>query len=163
MMLDAERLKHRITYDPATGVFTWRTAPPGRRVGALAGSLDANGYWVIRLDGAIYYAHRLAVLYMTGEWPVATVDHKNEARADNRWTNIRPASWSQNLANRGPNKNNTSGAKGVWWSKRRRKWLAAITVNRKARHLGYFPSVAEASAAYAVAAKRHFGAYARTQ
>ena len=159
-MLDVGRLRELLNYDPETGVFTWRVARKGRFKGSVAGSTDSNGYRTIRLDDVLYLEHRLAVLYMIGEWPKATVDHINGERADNRWTNLREATWSQNLANRSPNKNNTSGAKGVWWNKRRSKWTAAVTVDRKAIHLGYFLTVGSAEAAYKEAAKRYFGEFA---
>ena len=75
-------------------MFTWSST--GRQV-LNAGPL---GYVRVSLDGATYYAHRLAWLYMTGEWPACQIDHKDRDRANNRWSNLRAATRSQNQHNR---------------------------------------------------------------
>jgi hypothetical protein len=84
------------------------------------------------------------------------MDHKNLNRADDRWSNLREATASQNQANILKKSSNTSGAKGVCWRKDSRKWQAQICINGKRRYLGSFDT-REAAAAYAAAAKEHFG------
>ena len=114
-MLTADRLRELLNYDPDTGVFTYRvTRAPRFRPGDMAGHVDVHGYRVIGLDLRIYKAHRLAGLYMTGEWPKHEVDHKNLDKADNRWVNLRPATHGQNRQNIGALKNNWTGCKGVY-------------------------------------------------
>jgi hypothetical protein len=99
-MLTAERLRELLHYDPDTGVFTWLRVKGRRvRVGALSGKANGGGYFQIGVDGRIYYAHRLAWLYVHGEWPVASIDHVNCDRCDNRLANLRPATKAQNAAN----------------------------------------------------------------
>jgi hypothetical protein len=59
------------------------------------------------------------------------VDHINGNGLDNRKCNLRAATESQNLHNRGPQRNNTSGVKGVSWSAQRRRWVAFCRINKK--------------------------------
>lgn len=89
-------------------------------------------------------------------------DHINGNTLDNRRCNLRYATPSQNQANRRKQRNNTSGYKGVTWIKRTQEWRAQIMLNRKRHHLGYFETKEEAAQAYAQAAKKMFGKYART-
>lgn len=160
--LTQARLKELLHYDPETGVFTWIAAPGGRKdlIGRVAGAVNTPGYVVIRCDDKLHLAHRLAWLYVNGEWPSSGLDHINRTRTDNRISNLRVASQHQNGANTSLNRNNKSGVKGVSWSGRRNKWLAQITVNRENTFLGYFSDRNEAAAAYAAAAKQRFGDFA---
>ena len=70
---------------------------------------------------------------MTGGLPKRGLDHANGDGLDNRWCNLRLATYGQNSANAGKRSNNTSGRKGVTWSKRAGKWEAQIQV--AGRHL----------------------------
>lgn len=158
--LTADRLREVLTYDPETGVFRWKVRTSIRvTVGEVAGYLR-DGYRFITIDGRKYRAHRLAWLYMYGVWP-AELDHVNGDRADNRISNLREATRTQNNANTPIRKNNTSGVKGVCWDKRKRKWMAQIRVRGVQRFLGYYETTEEAGEAYAAAAARYFGEFAR--
>ena len=89
------------------------------------------------------------------------VDHEDRNGLNNRRLNIRAATYSQNNANRGKNKNGcTSQYRGVNWCKDKRKFRAGIVVNRKIIHLGMFVSEEEAALAYNASALQHFGAFA---
>jgi HNH endonuclease/AP2 domain len=90
------------------------------------------------------------------------VDHVNKDKLDNRRQNLRLASKSQNARNRGANKNNTSGFKGVSWNKRDNKWQALIRVHLKKKFLGYFDDPTEAAKAYDKAAKELHEEFANT-
>jgi HNH endonuclease len=100
-LLTQERLRSLLDYDPATGAFTWLVDRRGRfaRKGARAGTINGNGYRQISIDCVIYPCARLAVLWMTGRWPKRLVDHHNRDKIDDRWDNLRPATYSQNGAN----------------------------------------------------------------
>jgi len=89
------------------------------------------------------------------------VDHINGNGLDNRECNLRPASRSQNAANRGPQKNNTSGYKGVYWHAKMKKWRAMIMVKPKLKSLGLFDDIKDAANAYNEAAKKYYGNYAK--
>ncbi|WP_439559837.1 HNH endonuclease [Roseinatronobacter sp.] len=161
--LTAERLRHLLDYDLKTGVFTWRVQRGSRvKPGDIAGTPNEKGYIVIRIDGKQYRAHRLAFLHKDGEWPEGKqVDHRNGTHGDNRWDNLRVATPSQNQWNRGQQRNNTSGYRGVSFDKTRRKWVAYIRVNGRSRRLGRFPTARKASAAYEAEAQRIRGEYYR--
>ena len=161
-MLTAGHLREILNYDPETGVWKWiaRTARC-IHIGDVAGSMKGQGYWQIQIDGHNYFAHRLAWLYMTDEWPTCQIDHINLDRADNHWTNLREATASQNRANIRPQINNTSGFKGVSWKKRSNWWETQIEVNGKGIYLGHFDCPAAAHFAYIVAAEKYFGEFAR--
>ena len=88
------------------------------------------------------------------------VDHINQIRNDNQRCNLRIASKSQNMSNRGPTKANTSGYKGVSWIASRRKWQATIQVNYKTSYLGRYNTPEDAARAYNEAALKFFGEFA---
>lgn len=155
-MLTAERLREVLSYDPDTGLLTWRQTLSRRAVaGKVAGSLDNNGYVVVRIDRRIYKAHRLAWFLTTGAWPKTTIDHVNGAPADNRWENLREATYSQNNANRGLTARNKSGFKGVSWHSQNNKWVAHI----RNKYIGSFDSPETAHEAYCEAARAEFGGF----
>src|ERR1019366_3934979 len=115
------RLKEVLRYVPETGLFTWLMKRGSRAAGSVAGTLRSDGYIQIRLDGDAYLGHRLAWFYQTGSWPTPECDHQDLDKTNNRWTNLREATKSQNKANVNRPISNTSGAKGVCWHKKGRK------------------------------------------
>ena len=162
-ILTQDELKTQLHYDPETGIFT-RKLELGRRVkvGDVAGTIDTStGYSRINVNGKIWYAHRLAWLYMTGEMPINQVDHINSNRYDNRLVNLRLATHEENQKNRIKSKNNTSGYKGVTWDVNRNKWMARAMVNRKTYHLGRYDDAEEAYKAYKAFAKLSHGKFYR--
>ena len=89
------------------------------------------------------------------------VDHWDKNGLNNRRHNLRPCSESQNAANRGPSKNNTSGYKGVFGHSTGGQWRAQITIEGVKKHLGLFRTAQDAAVAYDKAANDHFGEFAR--
>jgi hypothetical protein len=159
--LTAERLRELLEYDPETGVFRWLVRTSNRiKVGQIAGCIS-NGYRVIRVDGSMFLAHRLACLYMTGKWPADQIDHRNVVRPDIRWSNLREASSQQNSANRGALRNNKSGLKGAIFEKRSGRWISKIVISGRLTYLGSFDTPEEAHKTYMAAAVRHYGEFAR--
>lgn len=124
--------------------------------------------WIIGGDGYVV-ANRMNMQVrlsrlIAGAGPDEAVDHANMNVLDNRSTNLRIASKSQNGANRGPDRRRagrTSRYKGVCWYSPRSKWAAYIHVNGKTRYLGRFNSEEEAAAAYDAAALEAWGEFAR--
>lgn len=151
-------------YDSASGIFTWLVGGrPNCKIGGRAGSVQNTKYRAISINCQSYLEHRLAWLYVHGEWPKHTIDHINGDRADNRLDNLRAATRSQNQHNRAKDKRNTSGHKGVHWSSQHQKWRARICVNRKTKCLGVFDDVQAAAQAYRRAAAMYHAEYARVE
>lgn len=155
-----DRLKELLYYDPETGVFTWKVSRSGRvKVGQVAGCVDKQGYHVIRIDFVLYRTNRLAYLYVHNELPYM-VDHRNTISSDNRISNLRAATRSQNGANSVLRKDNTSGYKGVYKLKSG-KWAAILRASGSKYCLGVHARIEDAAIAYMNAAIDHFGEFAR--
>lgn len=131
-------LKNTLEYNPLTGKFTSLVNSKARKIGAVLGTISVDGYVVIRFNGKIVPAHRLAFLYMTGEWPPMFVDHIDRDRTNNKWENLRLADWTINNRNRSVQRNNTSGVVGVSWDKISNKWYATICVDGKMIGIGRY-------------------------
>lgn len=165
MTLRAARLRELFDYDPETGAFVRRvTTAPNARAGDVAGTVNRAGYVVFNVDRKVYYAHRLAWLYMMGAWPEKgrDLDHINGDKADNRWSNLRLASRSQNNMNRSRKGSGTSGHRGVYRASPRadgKPWRAAIGRNGRQVSLGYFETFDEAVAARLKAERLHHGEF----
>jgi len=161
-MVTVERIREVLSFEPLTGVFSWKVAPTRSvKVGDVAGNRNARGYIAIKIDRRLYMAHRLAWLYVTGEWPVAGVDHVNGSKTDNRFENLRQATHSENMRNRGAQKNNACGYKGVYFTKKDKRWVANIWLHGKKKYLGEFSTPEDAHAAYCAAAEKYHGEFAR--
>ncbi len=154
-ILTVERLKENLSYNHETGLFTRlpkKTRPD--LAGKIAGTTGDRGVSLIMVDGKVYLAHRLAWLYIYGEWPGKTIDHINGNPSDNRISNLREASNSENLQNQRMAKStNKLGVLGV--HKLGNSFIAQINVNGKKHHLGCFETKELAHDAY-LSAKRKF-------
>jgi hypothetical protein len=160
--LTHERLKELLRYEPLTGEFFWIARGPGRRLAGRAGTIAADGYRRIVIDYVSYVSSHLAWLYVRGEWPSELIDHENLDKSDDRFENLRPASPCQNMQNFGITKRNTSGFKGVsWFSGRPKGWRASISCNGQTYRLGIFQTKDAAAKAYADAATKLHGEFAR--
>jgi hypothetical protein len=89
------------------------------------------------------------------------VDHINGDSLDNRRGNLRICTRSQNQCNRGKTRVGTSGFKGVSWFKGKSRWRAAIRLDGRSKHLGYYDSKVSAAIAYNIAAVQMHGEFAR--
>ena len=151
-----EQLRSYWIYNPETGVFRRRVT------GEPVGSVLPNGYCYLTIDGKKYLAHRVAVAFMTGAWPIVLVDHRNLRKADNRWRNLRQATNRQNQANRRVRKDSRTGLKGVYWHRAGKKWAAKVYREDGSRkHLGLFNCPAAAHFAYVVGAAVEYGDFSR--
>ncbi len=156
--ITAEELRHRVSYAPDTGRFQWLLRNPRyiRQEAERVGRVTDKGYLQITLNKRQYQAHRLAWLYVTGEWPQGVIDHINGDKLDNRFANLRDVSVSVNTQNqRRPHPRGSSGYLGVCFNKGAGKFQASIYFDKKLKHLGLFQTAELASAAYLAAKREH--------
>lgn len=149
-LITAERLREVFHYDPETGLFTRIEQRSGRgKVGDVVGYKDASGHLYAMADYQKYAVHRLAFLYMTGEWPKGQVDHMNGVRDDNRWVNLRDVTHTINAQNRTRAKRGKKNdlPLGVFKTLEGR-FRSVCRVMGKNHHLGTFPTIAEAEMTY---------------
>lgn len=88
------------------------------------------------------------------------IDHWDGNGLNNQRYNLRFATTSQNAMNRGKQKNNKSGYKGVCWSTNKNKWQTSIALNSKNIWIGRFSNIIEAAKAYDQKALELFGEFA---
>jgi hypothetical protein len=157
----ADELRNHLDYNPETGLFIWKIPTNPKRVpkGSQAGTLNTSNHVLIQFNGTIIPAHRIAWCMTHGYWPEGDVDHANCIKSDNRLANLRACSRSQNMANMGRRKDNSSGFKGV--SPHRDKWSAEVSFERKRFYLGLFDTPEAAHAAYCAKAQELHGEFAR--
>jgi len=154
-------LKNRLDYNPETGLFRYRHDLNIMKKGDVAGTANTNGHIQISINNKLYLAHNLAWFYMTEVYPFDfIVDHIDRVYDNNKWNNLRKANVSQNQGNSSIRIDNKSGAKGVYWNEKKKRWIAQITINNKRTHLGTFVSKESAKQAYKEAANLHFGKFA---
>lgn len=167
-------LRTVVEYDELTGVFIWLNRPPNqfKTEGAFKtwnkkhalneiNNPDQAGYLYLNIGGERHPLHRLAWYISTGE-KVDLIDHINGNKSDNRITNLRPATLTENNRHQGLKKSNTSGFKGVCFSKQKGKWLAQIRTDEGRESIGFFSSKIDAARAYDKAAINYHGAFAKT-
>ena len=137
-MITQSQLKEKLTYNPNTGLFTRHNS---KIAGWVSKSKHTN-YIMIGFSASIgkYSAHRLAFLYMTGEFPKGDVDHVDANGENNKWDNLRDVSRSVNRRNSRKPSNNTSGVTGVSWHKLSCKWEVRLL----REHIGISGSFFEA-------------------
>lgn len=138
----AEYLHACFNYNPETGELHWKD---GRRTGAV----------VFR---ARYRAHRVVWKWMTGEEPPASLDHKDRDPLNNRWSNLRVATPTEQVRNRRRPRKSANPYRGVYQTSKG-SWMARIRVNYVMHNLGSFSSPKEAAAAYDTAARKIYGEF----
>lgn len=153
--LTAQRLRELLHYCPDTGAFTWiGTTNPKHKPGRPAGWREGNIYLRISVESRTYFAHRLAWLHASGEWPTGQIDHIDGDRTNNRWVNLRDISHSMNMQNRREARfDSSTGILGVQFYPKTGRFGASIRVSGKRTFLGRFDTAEEARQAY-VRAKR---------
>lgn len=154
---DPELLRKLLSYDPETGILTWRERPlemfknkasfarwNSRYAGKEAFVTEVAGYKIGSLLKGHYRAHRIIWAMLYSAPPVGQIDHINGDRSDNRLVNLRCVSIAENRRNQKTPITNTSGFIGVGWHKHTGKWRASIKINGRGIHLGGFDTIEEA-------------------
>lgn len=176
-----EELRQLLRYEPDTGKLYWKPRPaemfdgggyPPERLaktwntkfsGAEAGSPNGTGHLRMAVYGRRVVAHWIAWCLHYGEWPPSgfEVDHINMDGTDNRISNLRLATRSQNAHNRNPPSSNISGVKGVSWHKQGKKWQVKFGLHGKQHYLGLFTEFDEAVRVRSEAVRRLVGEFSR--
>ena len=161
-MITAEYARQLLDYDPETGVLRWKEDRGHMKAGSVAGSHGhpSNPYYAIKIDKVLYKNHRLAWLIVFG-WMPEAIDHIDGDPSNNRLSNLRACTMTQNKGNSRRYKNNKLGFKGVHRSGD--KYRAYVQHNGAKHHLGYFDTVEAAALAYERKAKELFGEFARAE
>lgn len=150
--LTLEMLEKVLKYDALTGHLTWISKSCNKRIviGSRAGSLHkASGYRHLTLFGTTYGEHIICFYMHNRRWPEGQVDHGNHIRDDNRGLNLEDVTFIQNMRNRKAMNNTITGHQGIWYCKRRDRYVAEITMNRKKVWQRTFHSATEAATARA--------------
>lgn len=162
-----EELRKYLSYDPETGFLTrviTTTRKAGTRAGTAKAGIKTRPYFKVGVCGSYYFVHRVAWKLMTGKEPPENIDHINNDSLDNRWANLREATFAQNQQNKRLQKNNRRGFKGVHWISNRagtKNWAANIRANGRWYRLGNFYSALEAHEAVIAKRKVLHGEFAR--
>lgn len=162
-----QEIQNILNYNPETGIFAWkhrndmRAQWNSKHAGKLAGALNTDGAVQIKINSILYLAHKLAWIYMYGYCPLVQVDHKDVNPGNNRISNLRLATHSENKCNRRKTIKNKTGYKGVYSYKETGRFCVAITKEKKQKWLGIYDTPEEAYAAYCEAAKEYHGEFSR--
>ncbi|GLY59677.1 hypothetical protein Pcaca05_05350 [Pectobacterium carotovorum subsp. carotovorum] len=161
-MLTLKDASYLFSYDHLTGLLKWKNPPSKSRYnpGDVAGTV-ANGYLKVSVSGKSYYVHRITWLLHYGNNPEFFIDHINGNRSDNRISNLRLASNTENIWNSKKMKNNSSGVKGVCWNAAANKWVARIRINGERKTVGAFSSIEDAELAITNARNELHGDFSR--
>lgn len=149
-----DRLKDAICLYEESGVLTWKDRPrcefnSDRAMNAFNSRFSGKpafdtphdqGYLTGRIFGVNLKAHRVVWAIYYGFWPDVDIDHINMVKSDNRVSNLRLATRSQNSMNKPIHSNNMSGFKGVYYDRKDKIWKAAIMRDGAYIWRGSFPS-----------------------
>jgi hypothetical protein len=144
-------LRALYTYDPLTGNVTRKYKIGQHKAGETIGSYDDAGYIKVSVYETSYRLHTIIWLMVYGRRPDEMIDHIDGDRTNNRQSNLREVTHTQNQWNlRSKNPNRASGVKGVYYTPRNpsKPWAASINNKGNNIHLGYFADVATAEQAW---------------
>ena len=136
--LDIERLGARIAYDKDTGLFKYLKPSNSSTKCWWSGSLSLQGYSRLYFEGKTVQAHKVAWLLTYGEIGAGLeVDHIDGDRTNNKISNLRLCTRSQNLYNRPNLRGDSRLGKGVSLHKKTGLWRVRLNVNKKQLNFGY--------------------------
>jgi hypothetical protein len=148
-----------LSYDKEIGKIYQKKKRPKISVGSEAGTITPFGHRYVQLFGRKYPIHHLVWLFETKSFPEKFLDHKDGNPINNKFSNLREVTTKQNTENRGKQKNNKTGFKGVSFNCRLQKYVAQIQHNSKTIYLGVYKTPEEASFMYQSVAKELFSHY----
>lgn len=148
-------MKNLFCYDSESGVLTWMAT------GKVAGYRKLGRHIRVGVLGNSLLAHRIIWEMHYGPIPEGLeIDHLDRDPHNNRLSNLRLATQSENRCNAPMRSHNTTGLKGVFWDLARRKWVSYIGIRGKQINLGRYSTKGLAAVAYAKGALRYHGKFA---
>lgn len=162
MPLSGETVRSLFFYDFSTGALHWIDRPHARsakRAGDIAGGKKPNGRWCITIEGVSYQRSNLVWIFHHDFLPDAEIDHENRVADDDRIENLREATRSQQLVNRGVMGHNTSGFRSVYFDPRKKRWAARVSIFGKRKRLGSYDTAEEAAAVADRAGREAYGEF----
>lgn len=147
--------------DEGSGIIRWKTKIAKKTVvGEEAGFIRDDGYKAVQLFGRRYMTHRVVFGMVNGAVD-QEIDHINGDICDNRPSNLRAATRSQQNMNKRLSRANSTGYQGVYFNRPKNLFNARIRVNCRRISLGYFKTPEEAYAAYLAGIEKYHGEYRR--
>ena len=154
-----EQVDGAVSYDAATGLFSWKAGNRRARAGTHAGGSAGQGYLCLSIGGVRCKAHRAAWLLTHGGWPEGVIDHINGIRSDNRLENLRAVSAATNRENQQRVRSDSStGFLGV--IKAGNRYRACIRSEGRHIYFGTFDEPEAAHAAYLAGKRIHHSGFA---
>jgi len=163
-------LHKRLDYNPISGELRWKPLSGDdwltrrfntRWAGQIAGNRDIyDSYIRVHLDGRFVRGHHIVWKMTFGEDP-PILDHRDGDGSNNKLSNLREATVTENQWNHRRSRTNTSGTSGVSWHKGEQRWHARIGDKFKRIHLGSFDTLEEAVEARRQAEVKMWGQFAR--
>jgi hypothetical protein len=156
-LISHQRAIELLEYNQESGKLFWKADRKGHLLkGKEAGSVNANGYIVIKVEQRHYPAHRLAWFIVHGIWPEQDVDHIDGKKTNNKLTNLRAVTRSVNLLNavKEQGRSNT-GIRNISFYKKKQKYYVRIQHEGKMLYSKTFSSLDAASKAAEKARSEH--------
>ncbi len=120
--------------------------------------VSGHNWWITKkgyVEGVVCGKNTMLHRYLTNCDDEHLIDHKNHITWDDRLSNLRVCSESENRYNSSMQSNNTSGTIGVSWEKRDKKWRAYISADNKRIELGKFINYEDAVNARQIAEEKY--------
>jgi len=159
--LNPETVRLLFEYNPETGIL-YRIMVNGelKKIGTPKG---VDEHLITQFKDKIYPVTHIIWLWVYGRFPHSgmIVEHEDLNKQNNKLSNLREATQSQNMANTKVTKRSKSGVKGVFWDKDRNKWAVYLTKDYKTHFIGRFDNIEDAKRQHAHASRIFFGEFAR--
>ena len=154
--LPPEYIQSIFNYDAEKGILTHKKRHAVKE-GAIASYVMNHGYAGVKIHQKLYLVHRIIWTFVTGQWPKLDIDHINCDKTDNRWSNLREATRTENCMNGRARRHHLKGA----YVQKNGRWQSHIKIRGLHCHLGTFLTEKDANAAYKAASEQAFGSFAR--
>jgi hypothetical protein len=142
------------------GELYWKIFYKNKKIGEKVDCRINNNYKIICFNGKNYRIHRIIFLLCFGYLP-KLIDHKDGNSLNNNLENLREANISQNTCNSKKPITNSSGIKGIYWNKAKKKWMVRLGLNKARIYLGIYDDLNIAKQIMKEARNKYHGEFAR--